>query len=112
MFDFSKLFILVSDATIWNLAMGIFLGIMMAVVFVGLAFLVFKGAVAVGKGVRKGSKKVFKTPRQKCASVQCPFCGKTLDKCVCTKNQDRSYSKRYRVYKKWKKANKKKSSSK
>ena len=109
MFDFSKLFILVSDATIWNLAMGIFLGIMMAVIFVGLVFLLFKGIVAIVKVVGKGSKKILKTPKQKCASVQCPFCGKTLDKCVCTKNQDRSYSKRYRVYKKWKKANKKKS---
>ena len=105
MFDFSKLFILVSDATIWNLAMGIFLGIMMAVVFVGLVFLLFKGIVAIVKLLRK----VFKTPKEKCASVQCPFCGKTLDKCVCTKNHDRSYRKRYHVYKKWNKANKRKS---
>ena len=109
MFDFSKLFILVSDATIWNLAMGIFLGIMMAVVFVGLAFLLFKGIVAIAKVIGKVFKKIFKTPKEKCASVQCPFCGKTLDKCACTKNQDRSYRKRYRVYKKWKRANKRKS---
>ena len=109
MFDFSKLFILVSDATIWNLAMGIFLGIMMAVVFVGLAFLLFKGIVAIVKVLIKVFKKIFKTPKEKCASVQCPFCGKTLDNCVCTKNHDRSYRKRYHVYKKWKKANKKKS---
>lgn len=46
------------------------------------------------KGIRNLSAK------KRCSRVQCPHCGRMLDKCVCESNKNKSYAYRLRKYRK------------
>lgn len=39
------------------------------------------------------------SPKKRCQRKQCPTCGRTLDKCICTRNQKRGYMSRLHHYK-------------
>ena len=41
--------------------------------------------------------------KKRCSKVQCPHCGRTLDKCVCSSNVKNGYIKRLALYSKEKK---------
>ena len=63
--------------------------------------------IKVLKYIFKGTKKVAYNAchfsKIRCSRVQCPYCGRTLDKCNCTANQGLSYRKRIKRYKKTRK---------
>ena len=51
------------------------------------------------KSCYKKIRNKIKSSKEKCAKIQCPYCGRTLDKCVCTSNQKLSYKERLKAYK-------------
>jgi hypothetical protein len=105
---FDKLFAPIANANAWEFCLIIACGILLANICMMISKLSARGAHRLVTWI----KSKIKTAKAKCAAIQCPFCGKTLDRCVCAKNKNRSYGKRYRVYKKWKKANAKKAKAK
>ena len=86
---------------LYEFVIAITLGIVIAVAACVSVFYLGKLIWLICKGIGKLFKKIFKTPKQKCAEIQCPFCGKMLDRCSCQKNNARTYRQRLRSYKKW-----------
>lgn len=60
---------------------------------------VLKFLVIGSKSVWKGLRKRVKTSKERCSEIQCPFCGRTLNKCICPSNKNLSYRERLKVYK-------------
>lgn len=58
-------------------------------------------------GIGRSGKATF-SAKAKCKQIQCDVCGRTLDKCTCAKNANKSYLGRLRAYKKKKRLQKKK----
>ena len=71
-----------------------------------IAYILFK-VLFCFKSIIKGCKRVtYNTihfSKIRCSKVQCPYCGRTLDKCNCAANQGLSYRKRIKRYKKTRK---------
>lgn len=51
------------------------------------------------KGLFKGIGGALSS-KKKCQQIQCPHCGRTLDKCICEDNHDRGYTSRLFHYRK------------
>jgi len=69
---------------------------------VGCFFLikwVLKFLVIGSKSFWKGFRKRVKSSKEKCTEIQCPFCGRTLEKCMCPSNKNLSYRQRLKVHK-------------
>lgn len=77
--------------------------ILLALVLTGaagvLAFFLVKVLWIVLKGIGRGLRAIF-SAKHKCRKIQCPTCGRTLDKCQCEKNKKRGYLSRLYHYKK------------
>lgn len=86
----------------FDLILSIALGILGSVVIALTVYFTVKLIWKLCKLFWKGLRKIFRTPKEKCAAIQCPFCGKMLDRCSCQKNYARTYRQRLRSYKRWK----------
>lgn len=64
-----------------------------------VAILALKLLWLIITGVGKGIRAIF-SAKHKCSKIQCPTCGRTLDKCQCEKNKKRGYLSRLYHYKK------------
>ena len=86
------------------------LEIIIGVLTVYIAYLLI---VRIVKPIINGIKYFFKfikvsiTSSEKCKKIQCTSCGRTLDKCVCLKNNGKSNFARLMLYKKEQKQKKK-----
>ena len=76
-------------------------GVMLLIIIalVALAVLLVIGIFKFLKTFFKILGNVF-SAKKRCAKVQCPHCGRTLDKCLCANNKRRSYISRLYHYKK------------
>lgn len=108
-----KIFDLISDA--WQDLFRTPLGEMTAIHLFLLAIIAIVAFYAIKyiwkflKGGLKVSGKGLRTltPKHRCSKVQCNTCGRTLDKCVCSKNRKRTYVGRLMNYHSEKRAIKK-----
>lgn len=62
-------------------------------------FFVGKFAIKFLSTIGRFFKTLFSS-KQKCKKIQCHVCGRTLDRCVCQKNKDKSYFSRLYNYRK------------
>lgn len=72
-----------------------------AALFVLFGLIIWKLAKFLWSGVSHFIKfiRVSVTAKEKCKNIQCTVCGRTLDKCVCQKNKDKSNLARLMAYK-------------
>ena len=108
MFEALKAFfeLRIQDIMFWQICLCFTLSIVAAVFIVYILKKVWQLLKRLWRGVCRLFKRIFKSYRRKCSEIQCPFCGKTLDHCTCSKNQDRTYRERYITYRRWKKRRK------
>jgi len=64
---------------------------------------VLKFVRAAFKLIGRGLRNIF-SAKHRCSKIQCKTCGRTLDKCICAKNKNRSYVSRLYHYHKEEKA--------
>lgn len=79
------------------------LDILAVLASVYLGYVILKKLWRIIKGAKKVSYNITHYARVRCSRTQCPTCGRTLDKCVCSSNQGKSYRKRLKSYKKTRK---------
>ena len=105
MFEALKAFfeLRIQDIMFWQVCLCFALSIVAALFTVYIMKKIWELLKRLWRGICRLFKRIFKSYRKKCAAIQCPFCGKTLDHCSCTKNSDRTYKERYVAYKRWKK---------
>ena len=108
MFDSLKAFfeLRIQDIMFWQVCLCFTLSIVAAVFTVYIMKKIWSFTKSTGRASKRLFKRIFKSYRRKCSEIQCPFCGKTLEHCTCTKNQDRTYRERYNAYRRWKKRRK------
>lgn len=83
------------DMTAWQLLLAT--GLSIVLVYLGIKIL--KYAWIVLKAIFRTIKNVFSAKRH-CSKIQCKYCGRTLDKCICQRNKNRGYISRLYHYKK------------
>ena len=88
-----------SEMTFLNLLVAVILSLVMCYICLKLATCI----KYITKGFRKFGYNVAHFSKVRCSRVQCPYCGRTLDKCNCAANQGLSYRKRIKRYKKTRK---------
>lgn len=78
------------------------LDILVVIVLTCLAFYIikyiFKGLHKIFVGIHQGA--VNMSAKNKCSHIQCRHCGRSLDRCTCNENRNKSYNYRLRHYKK------------
>lgn len=72
--------------------------VLLSIAVIWLSLKVLKYAWITIKTVFRTLHNVF-SAKKKCQKIQCPHCGRTLDKCICQRNQKRGYLSRIYHYK-------------
>ncbi len=88
-----------SEMTFFKLLIAVLISVSACYILFKILFC-FK---SIGRGCKKIAYNTTHYSKIRCSKVQCPYCGRTLDKCNCVANQGLSYRKRIKRYKKTRK---------
>jgi len=90
--NFWEIILLGKLSEITPLQLALFVLVCLGAFFLVKAFLtkiLWPGIKGIGRAFANGI-----SAKRKCSRIQCPHCGRTLDKCTCVENKHRGYMSR------------------
>lgn len=91
-----------SEYTGWHFVVMVFFGMLTVTALALATYLLLVVLFNFFRGCGRLIATLF-SAKKRCSKVQCPHCGRTLDKCVCSSNTKNGYIKRLALYSKEKK---------
>ena len=74
-----------SEYTGWHFVVMVFFGLLTVAALVLAVYLILVVLFSFFRGCGRVIATIF-SAKKRCSKVQCPHCGRTLDKCVCSSN--------------------------